>query len=94
MKWYFYIIILIFIKKDIKMIIVWLMQGSWPNKDVVLSLYNMTCGLGELCSTTMFELNDIFDTHFSFDIFAPRYNMKVAVGHIVILIKFGLIVQP
>ena len=33
-----YITILIFIEKHIKMIMVWFLQGSVPNKDVFLSL--------------------------------------------------------
>ncbi len=40
---YFYILILIFIKKDIKMITVPLLQGSLPNKDVFLHLNSMMC---------------------------------------------------
>ncbi len=54
----------------------------------------MTCGPRQLCRTTISELKDIFDTHFSLNIIAPRCDSKIAVIHIVILIKFPLIVLP
>ncbi len=88
------ILVLIFILKDIKMITVWLLQELLPNKDVFLSLYNMMYVPGKFCRTTISELNDILDTHFFFNLIAPRGNLKTAVGHIAISIKVRLIVQP
>ncbi len=54
----------------------------------------MLCRPGQLCSTAVSEINGIL-THF-----APVTNIalpcdsEIAVGHIAILIKFQLIVQP
>ncbi len=84
---------LIFIKKDIKLIMMWLLQECLPNRDAFLSLQNVMCGPGQLCSTTILELNDIFDTHFPFNIIASRCNLKIAEGHVAIVIKLSLILQ-
>ncbi len=42
----------------------------------------------DVCSAAIFELNVIFDTHFPFNITAPTYDLKIAVGHTAISIKF------
>ncbi len=51
------------------------------------------CGPRQLCSTTIFELKDISDTNFFFNITAPRCDLKIAVAHIATSIKFRFIVQ-
>ncbi len=45
------------------------------------------------CSTTISELNDVGDTHFSFKIIASECNLKIEVDNTVILVKFGSVVQ-
>ncbi len=53
------------------------------------------CRPGQLCSTTTFELKLYFETQISpFTNIVLPYDLKIAVGHVLILIKFQLIVQP
>ncbi len=52
----------------------------------------MICGPGELCSATVFELNGILIHISPLVSAAPPYDLKIAVGHIAVLIKSGLIV--
>ncbi len=90
----FYIIVLIFIEKHVKMIIVWFLKGSVPNKDVLFSLSIVMCRPGQQCGTTIFEIKWYFDTHFSLNKYCAHFNLKIAAVHIAIWIKIRFIVQP
>ncbi len=69
---FFFIFILIFTNEHIKMIMVWFLQGSVPNKDVFFNQYNLMYGPGQLCLT--------FRT-------APPCHLKTAASHVAISIN-------